>query len=97
MDKKKREALTPTKQKGGCTMTDAALRTLIARRLREEREAKGLTLEAVGNAIGTTRQSVFRFESGKHWLTIPKLFRLAEALGTTPKFLIFGLDAGKQP
>ena len=54
-------------------------------RIRELRERKGLTQEELGKAIGTTKQTIFKYESGKV-ANIPysRLSDIAEALGVEP-------------
>lgn len=49
-------------------------------RIRELREAKGLSQEALGEIIGAHWQTVHRAESGKTALSEPKLAKYAEAL-----------------
>ncbi len=55
------------------------------RRIRHLREKLGLSLEDLGKAIGTTRQNIFKYESGDI-TNIPydKLKKLADALNTDP-------------
>ncbi len=54
-------------------------------RIRELRERKGLTQEELGKTIGTTKQTIFKYESGKV-TNIPysRLSDIAEALGAEP-------------
>ncbi len=60
------------------------LETLIARRLREAREEAGLSLEALGVAVGieeaTAKVRIHQYENGKHAPPFPMLERLAVAL-----------------
>lgn len=60
------------------------------RRLRELREAAGLTLAALGERAGMSYQNVARLERGDRDPTWPTLIRLADALGV-------GLDAFRDP
>lgn len=54
-------------------------------RIRELRERKGLTQEELGNAIGTTKQTIFKYETGKIG-NIPynRLLEIAKALDAEP-------------
>jgi len=54
------------------------------------REAKGLTLEQLAAAVGTTNQQVSHLELGKRQLTVAWLVRLAEALGCHPWAIVDG-------
>lgn len=60
------------------------LEALIARRLREAREEAGLSLEALGVAVGieeaTAKVRIHQYEQGKHAPPFPMLERLAVAL-----------------
>ena len=52
--------------------------------LRALREAKGLTLEQLAAAVGTTNQQISHLELGKRQLTVAWLVRLAKALECHP-------------
>lgn len=66
---------------------------MLSDNLRRLRKQKRLTLEELADAIGTSRQTVHRYENGTI-TNIPreKIELLAEALGTTPAALM-GWDA----
>lgn len=58
-------------------------------RLKELRLARGLTLEALAEAIGTSKQTIHRYESGVISNIPPrKVEALASALGVTPQALM---------
>lgn len=59
------------------------------RRIRKLREKQGLSLEDLGKAIGTTRQNIFKYESGDI-ANIPydKLKKIAETLNTDPWYIL---------
>lgn len=59
------------------------------RRIRQLREKKGMSLEDLGHAIGTTRQNIFKYEAGDI-TNIPydKLRKIAEALDTDPWYIL---------
>ena len=62
---------------------------MIANRLRELRKEKKLTLEALADALGTSRQTIHRYENGII-SNIPKekIEALAKVLGTSPSQLM---------
>jgi transcriptional regulator with XRE-family HTH domain len=47
----------------------------------ELRKAKKLTLESLSEATGISSSQIARYEKGQRNITIPHLYRLAEALG----------------
>jgi transcriptional regulator with XRE-family HTH domain len=75
-------------------MTDAALRKTISRRLREAREAKGLSQTSVADKLGIKAVNISRMESGKYCPSASNIFRLCRILDILPNWL-FGLDEGK--
>ncbi|WP_244125147.1 helix-turn-helix domain-containing protein [Burkholderia gladioli] len=67
----------------------------IHQRIKERREALGLSMEALGERVGVVYQTIQQWE--KEGGTAPKRGRLqkaAEALETTPEYLLFGDSAG---
>ena len=67
---------------------------MLANRLKDLRKQKGLTLEELADKIGTSKQTIHRYENGTI-ANIPheKIKLLAEALGTAPSALM-GWDDG---
>lgn len=63
-------------------------------RLKELREAAGLTLEALGEAVGSNRQQIWKLETGKQRMTVDWMVKLAPVLGVEPKELIPANDLG---
>ncbi len=57
-------------------------------RIREIREAAGLTSEELGNMIGTSSSQILRLEKGERRLTVEWMQKIAEALKCTPADLI---------
>ena len=55
-------------------------------RIRELREARGLSRDELGKIIGVTRNTIHTWEAGKHTPTIDRLFVLARALGSRPSY-----------
>ena len=60
----------------------------MANRIKQLREARGLTLEQVATAAGTSLQQVQRLENGKRRLTDDWMRRLALPLGVAPAALL---------
>jgi repressor LexA len=62
---------------------------MLSERIRELRKERGMSLEALADAIGTSRQTVHRYETGVI-SNIPseKVEAMARALGTTPTRLM---------
>lgn len=58
------------------------------RRLKELRQAKNLTQTQLAHKIGTTQQSVARWESGRTTPSVLTLNALAQALGSTVAYLL---------
>ena len=62
---------------------------MLANKLREMRKEKGFTLEALAERLGTSRQTIHRYENGKISNIPPeKVVLLADALETTPAHLM---------
>ena len=61
---------------------------LVGTRIREIRLNKKITIEYLANTSGMDYSQLARMESGKVNFTISYLFRVAEALGVTPKDLL---------
>ena len=61
----------------------------MARKIKELRQAKGLTLEQVANVVGVGKSTVRKWETGMIAnMKRDKIAALAKALGTTPAFLM---------
>ena len=62
---------------------------MLPNKLKELRRARGLTLEEIAERIGTSRQTIHRYENGIITNIPPdKVVSLADALGTTPASLM---------
>ena len=62
---------------------------MLPNKLKEMRKAKGLTLEDLAERLGTSRQTIHRYENGTISNIPPeKVVLLAEALDTTPASLM---------
>lgn len=61
-------------------------------RMKELREARGLSQEAVGKIIGVKRYSVYGYEKGKSYPDIPHLIALAEFFDVTTDYLLGRTD-----
>lgn len=61
----------------------------IGERIRKLREEKDMTLDALGKACGTTRQSIYKYEAGIVTnIPMDRVVAIAKALGTTPEYLL---------
>ena len=62
---------------------------MLSNKLKELRKAKRMTLEELADAVGTSRQTIHRYENGIITNIPPeKVVSLAEALDTTPSYLM---------
>lgn len=64
----------------------------IGSRLKELREARGLTLEQVGAYIGVNKATVQRYEIGNIDIKRNVAIKLAECLGTSPAYIMGWTD-----
>nr|WP_303626613.1 helix-turn-helix transcriptional regulator [Ferruginibacter sp. HRS2-29] len=62
--------------------------TLVGAKIREIRLSKNLSIETLANTSSMDYSQLARMETGKVNFTISYLFRIAEALGLTPKELL---------
>ena len=68
---------------------------MLSSKLKSLRKSKGITLEALARAIGTSKQTIHRYENGVITNIPPeKIEAIAEALGTTPSDLM-GWSSGE--
>ena len=72
--------------------------SLFAKRLKEAREARELSQETLGRAVGTTRYSVIEWEAGRQVPSAVIAAKVAETMGVSLDFLM-GKDelAGEKP
>jgi transcriptional regulator with XRE-family HTH domain len=61
---------------------------LVGAKMREIRTAKGMSIEYLANISGMDYSQLARMETGQVNFTISYLFRVAEALGVTPKDIL---------
>ncbi|MDE6108231.1 MAG: helix-turn-helix domain-containing protein [Oscillospiraceae bacterium] len=69
---------------------DQAAMRQVGQRIRLARKAKGLTLEKVAEAAETSIQFLTQLEKGEQCMTAIKFGRLAQALGVSTDYLLFG-------
>ena len=62
--------------------------TPTANRIREHRQARGMTLQQLAEASGTTKSQIDKLEKGERRLTVDWLLRLAKPLGCDPRDLL---------
>ena len=75
------------KPKKGYYVNKSAL-LLVGSKIREVRNAKDISIENLANSSGMDYSQLARMETGQVNFTISYLFRVAEALGVTPKDLL---------
>lgn len=61
---------------------------LVGAKIREIRVSNGISIENLANSSGMDYSQLARMETGQVNFTISYLFRVAEALGVTPKDLL---------
>ena len=61
---------------------------LIGAKIRETRLSKDISIEYLANTSGMDYSQLARMETGQVNFTVSYLFRVAEALGVTPKELL---------
>lgn len=62
----------------------------VGKRVRHARQAKGLTLEQVAEAAETSVQFLTQVEKGEQCMTIIKFSHLAQTLGVSCDYLLYG-------
>ena len=61
----------------------------IGKQIRHLREKRGLSQEALGKAIGSTKQTIYKYENGLITnIPMDKLETISNILGTTPAYLM---------
>ena len=65
-------------------------------RIAEAREARGWTQEQLAQAVGTTQQTIQRWESGQTDPQVSRVQAISKALGITMTFLL-GIDLEEPP
>lgn len=74
----------------GISITDPQTRArsaLFGQVVRAHRVGAGLTQEALAHRAGVDRQSINRIENAAYGTSLPRIFRLADALGVKPAAL----------
>lgn len=65
----------------------------LSERIRTRRKALGLSVDEISSLIGKNRSTIYRYESEDiENLPVPILIPLAEALHTTPEYLLGWID-----
>ncbi len=64
-----------------------------SKRIKELRESRGLSQEALGKIIGVKRYSVYTYEKGRNYPDIPRLIALADYFDVTTDYLLGRTDA----
>lgn len=53
---------------------------LIGQRLRERRQAYGISMRMLGNAVGVSYQQIAKYEAGRNRISAARLFEIAHQL-----------------
>lgn len=69
------------------TDTNDSFKTTIGLRLRQARQKKGLTLQQIGDKIGSTKGYVANLEAGVAGVSMPKLISLSKMYGVDPAWV----------
>lgn len=77
-------------------MTDEQIISAFGQVLKQFREAKGLTQEALAHAIQSHATHISRLENGHKQPTLTTLFRIAEKLEVDPEVLISRLKSSSK-
>ena len=64
-------------------------------RVKELREARGMSQAAVGKIIGVARYSVYGYEKGKNYPDVPHLIALADFFDVSTDYLLGRSDIRK--
>lgn len=78
-------------------MNDSIYFAESGRRIKELREAQGMTMEQLGNGLGVNKSTIKRYEDGStKRITIATYEKLATILGTTVLYLMEGVSEKKE-
>ena len=69
----------------------------LATRLKSLRKRRGLSLQKVGDLIGVSKNSVFKWESEQAQPSVKNLSALAKTFEVEPVFLAYGVVESKTP
>ena len=64
------------------------LKETVARNLQKDRESRGMTHTAYAKGIGSTRTTMYLYETGKRLIPTDTLYRIYDAYGTTPNEIL---------
>ena len=70
------------------TDNDRAMSAEIGQRLRDARNAVGLSQSELGEQIGVTFQQIQKYEKGSNRVSVPKLIQICKVLGCAPAMFL---------
>ncbi len=82
--------------KEGTAFVPHPVDTHVGRRMRQQRELRGLTQVELARQLGLSFQQVQKYESGANRISASKMWQLCEVLDMTPGYFFEGLE-GKRP
>ncbi len=68
----------------------------VGRRMRQQRELRGLTQVEIARQLGLSFQQVQKYESGANRISSSRMWQVCEVLDVTPGYFFEGLE-GKRP
>ncbi len=82
--------------KEGTAFVPHPVDTHVGRRMRQQRELRGLTQVELARQLGLSFQQVQKYETGANRISASKMWQLCEVLDMTPGYFFEGLK-GKRP
>ena len=70
--------------------------THVGRRMRQQRELRGLTQVELARQLGLSFQQVQKYETGANRISASKMWQLCDVLGVTPGYFFEGLEGKKR-
>lgn len=67
---------------------------VVGSNLKKYRIAAGMTLEDLGEAVGSSRQAIWSIENEKNWISIGTIEKISKALNIE-EHLLFQIDTSK--
>ena len=82
--------------KEGTAIVPHPVDTHVGRRMRRQRELRGLTQVEIARQLGLSFQQVQKYESGANRISSSKMWQVCEVLDVTPGYFFEGLEGKKQ-
>ena len=82
--------------KEGTAIVPHPVDTHVGRRMRQQRELRGLTQVEIARQLGLSFQQVQKYESGANRISSSKMWQLCEVLDITPGYFFEGLEGKRR-